>query len=206
MGFGSIGSNLLSSLQEAYSAFTANKDDDSDVEDIEAAGDDDAVEGPAAGAGQAEATAANTNSSLSVTGAQAVETEAASNGDDTAPASSSPSSSASTASADNANGTAGSSQSRPAETAPASEPVAAAAPAAEKVAEAGDLNRSRAEAIAAQGQMRQDTLVASISEQKTDAPKLAPVEAKPTETAAAARYAAANTPQTPARAMAELRA
>ncbi|WP_341212042.1 hypothetical protein [uncultured Limimaricola sp.] len=77
----------------------------------------------------------------------------------------------------------------------------------ETAAEVSDLARSRAEAQATQDRLRQTTLVATISSGESAAPKIALVEDKPASSqAAATRYAAANTPAAPAKAIAEMRA
>lgn len=77
---------------------------------------------------------------------------------------------------------------------------------AEATAKMSDLARSRAEALATQDRLRQTTLVATISEGGSQAPKIAPVEASPSTANAATSYSAANKPAEPAAALAELRA
>ena len=176
-----LSSAYQSLTQETQATASAEELDDLDELDVDAM----VVEESDAAAGTTDpdtavavASSANTQSSLSVTGAQAVESSDRANGDNAArmTAANAPRADAGTM-----------------------------APAQDAVEDEGDLNRSRAEAIAAQNRERQESVVASIAK-GADAPRIERVEAAPSSKEAATRYSAANTPAAPAAAMAELRA
>lgn len=173
-----INSVTSSLLQESQSSTAASSQEDvegADEAEIEGATETAAANDPENAV--AVANNSNTQSSLSVAGAQAVESSEKSSG--------------AAASANRAE--------------PAATTARSAELEAEDEA-IDDIARSRAEAIAAQNRDRQNAVVESIAQTPTSVPEISKVEAKPSSQEAATRYAAANESTAPARATAELRA